>query len=444
MTVAFPECRHAGDTLGPDLRACRSPKLVGLKQVDPALCNDCFCRDHADAGGEMDQHAPQPRLTDCLYLDAASQKNHEDVAEPGARLPCRHPQHSTTTRSECGRCSEYQFPVLSPQMAIADVVRIRRAPPREQAEGWWRWSNVIEAERQLAAGAHNSAPEFPSAQAERGIIVVGGGRYFASAYVTVRVLRHVGTSLPIQLWHLAGELTETQRRLMSELDIDCIDADAQRERHPFRFMDGHWWKGWQLKPYALLHCAFREVLLLDADCYPVRDPSGIFDWPEYRRSGAVFWPDIDSSLILLTSESVRPFGVQPFTDRPTESGQLLINRERCWRELNLAAHYNSQADFTYQWLWGDKDTYPVAWRRMGREYSRMWPSSTGTPHGILHYDQHGDVLFQHRCTAKFTLESVAFDSTPGQLAEDVESRFQLEGFCRAALQDLRGMLGDAQ
>ena len=267
--------------------------------------------------------------------------------------------------------------------------------------------------------------------------MIGGGRYFASAYVTIRVLRHVGTRLPIQLWHLGGELTAHDRSLMEDLDVQCVDADRLRSDRPFRFIDGHWWKGWQLKPYAVMHCPFREVLLLDADCYPVHAPDSLFDWPDYRQSGAVFWPDIESSLVLLRDSDVEAFGVFPFEDLPTESGQLLINKEQCWRELSLAMHYNAQADYTYNILWGDKDTYPVAWRRMHTDYARMHPRSRGTPHGIIHYDQHGDVLFQHRCTAKFTLDEAQFESTPGQVDGKTDCEFQLEGFCQNTLEELR-------
>lgn len=438
MPSAFPDCRHAGEVLAPDVRACRSPKLIGLKQVSAAQCRDCYCRDHPLDRQENGAVVPL-RLIDCLYLDAVEVDEsamHQGVAKANEPVRCLHPEHDWTTRANCSRCGDYQFPLLSPEMSVADVKRIRRAPPRAQPEGWWRWSNVIRAQRELADECVEAIPPFPQPSVERGIIVVGGGKYFPSAYVTIRVLKHVGTRLPVQLWHLAGEVTDLQRRLMSDLGVECVDADALRAQHPFRFIDGHWWKGWQLKAYALLQCPFREVLLLDADCYPVRDPEVIFEWARYRKTGAVFWPDIESSLVLLTAESVGAFGVAPFEDRPTESGQLLINREQCWRELNQAAHYNAQADFTYQWLWGDKDTYPIAWRRLGTPYSRMFPSSRGTPHGILHFDQHGDVLFQHRCTAKFTLDDEKFDSTPGQAPSDAPCEFLLEGFCREAIREL--------
>ena len=51
--------------------------------------------------------------------------------------------------------------------------------------------------------------------------------------------------------------------------------------------------GWEAKAYAILHCPFEEVLLLDADIVPVRDPSFLFDSDEYQRSGSVLWPDLN-------------------------------------------------------------------------------------------------------------------------------------------------------
>jgi Mannosyltransferase putative len=34
-----------------------------------------------------------------------------------------------------------------------------------------------------------------------------------------------------------------------------------------------------------------ERVLLDANQVPVRDPSEVFQWPQYLDTGALFWPD---------------------------------------------------------------------------------------------------------------------------------------------------------
>jgi hypothetical protein len=48
---------------------------------------------------------------------------------------------------------------------------------------------------------------------------------------------------------------------------------------------------WVGKVYSLLHCSFQEVLLLDCDNLPLRDPLLLFDDPEYLANGNLFWPD---------------------------------------------------------------------------------------------------------------------------------------------------------
>lgn len=269
-------------------------------------------------------------------------------------------------------------------------------------------------------------------------MIAGGGRYLACAYVTVHVLRHVGCALPVELWHLDKEIEPGMRRLLRPLGVRCINADSVARRWPFRFVEGHWWKGWQLKPYAIAHSAFREALFLDADCYPSRDPSFLFDWRPYRELGAVFWPDLASSGGLFRAGAWETFGVSPADCMPFESGQLLVDKSQCWRELNLALYYNAQADFTYRHLWGDKDTFLMAWRRLGRPYAMPWPSSGWDTHTILQYDHRGDVLFLHRCRDKWRLDSGSFDSSPQHFAANhYNPRLPHEEFCFQAIQELR-------
>ncbi|MFO1500612.1 MAG: glycosyltransferase family 9 protein [Verrucomicrobiota bacterium] len=92
------------------------------------------------------------------------------------------------------------------------------------------------------------------------------------AWVCVHMLREVGCQLPVQLWHEgAAEMDERMIRLMERLGVECVDASQFQSRHPRR-MGG----GWELKSYAILHSRFEEVLFLDADNVPVRDPTYLF------------------------------------------------------------------------------------------------------------------------------------------------------------------------
>jgi hypothetical protein len=322
-------------------------------------------------------------------------------------------------------------------MPTAMVRRLLALPPREQQAGWWRWENVQEAQRCAATEAIEQTPPWPHRFAGRGIVVVGGGRYFVSAYVTVRVLRHLGCKLPIELWHLNGEIDAAMQALLTPLGVTTHDAEARTECEPYRFLPGHWWRGWQLKAYALRNSSFREVLLLDADSYPVRNPEFLFDWPRYREWGAIFWPDLERNRGMIPDVAWPTFGVEPFSDLPTEAGQILVNKELCWRELNLAVHYNAQADFVYRILYGDKDTFPMAWQRLGRRYARMWPRSEFDAVAIRQADDRGDLLFLHRVHDKFRMPAVRFDATPQMFERNrFQPQFPLEQFCFDVVSEL--------
>lgn len=438
LTMEFPVCRHAEATETPTLRHCRSPKLAGLKLVSPAQCDRCHCRDHELATDRVNEPT---HLLRCALLGRSLSPNEAIESLDGSCSPhefarntdefqCHHPRHGRTTLDHCRTCSDYLFPLVTPNMPAQMVQRVIALPPREQPAAWWQWENVQAAHREVAANVIERTPAWSGRFDGRGIVVVGGGRYFVSAYVTIRVLREVGCCLPIELWHLDGEIDDAMRALVAPHGVTCVNADEVARREPFRFLSGHWWRGWQLKAVALRNCSFREVLLLDADSYPVRNPEFLFDWPRYREWGAVFWPDLESNKGMIPEQAWSIFGVEPFQELPTESGQLLVNKELCWRELNLALHYNAHADFVYYILYGDKDTFPMAWQRLGRRYARMWPVSQFESVAIRQMDDHGDLLFLHRVHDKFRLPATTFDATPQQFEQNqFHAQFPMEQFC---------------
>ena len=331
-----------------------------------------------------------------------------------------------------------------PQALIAASVTLQTdrkigtvTQPAEVArqEGWWNDADVQQQHRDRATRFISTIPRYPGHFEGRGIVITGGGKYFVSAYITIRVIRHVGCVLPIELWYLDGEMDDEMIGMVAEYGGTCHNA-SELARGTGYFLE-HWWKGWQLKAFALLHSSFREVLMLDADSYPVRDPSFVFDWPEYHNTGAIIWPDIGSSARLFPPLAARVLGVPQFTEGAAESGQLVFNKEQTWQALSLAKHYNADADYIYHIVYGDKDTFPAACHRVGSSYSRMSPNCRMDGPGIRQLDHGGNVLFNHRIHDKFRIFSTRFDST-GQrgLTHEMAIGWQHEAFCHGVLKEL--------
>ena len=239
---------------------------------------------------------------------------------------------------------------------------------------------------------------YPGGFFGRGIIICGGGAsYFPCVWVCVRQLRRVGCTLPIQVWHLGDrEMDDTMRGLLAPLGVTCIDAVALRQRHPARILHG-----WELKSYAMRHSPFKEVMLLDADNVAVVAPEFLFDAPEFRATGAIFWPDYER--MKATRSAWRIFDV-PFRDEAEfESGQIVLDKSRTWRALELTRWFNDYSDFFYRHIWGDKDTFRFAWHRTGTPFS-MPPFPIHTVEDTMcQHDFTGRRIFQHRNTDKWSL-----------------------------------------
>lgn len=253
-------------------------------------------------------------------------------------------------------------------------------------------------QRQLFEAAIAATPPYPAERyAGRGIVIcAGGARLFTCAYVAIGILRRVlACRLPIELWHLGeAEIGPPMRSLLEEFEVEVVDAFDFTRRHPLRIIGG-----WELKPYAIVHSRFREVFLLDADNLPLIDPASLFDLAQYAASGTVFWPDLVS---LRADNPVWDICGVPYRDTPSvESGQVLLDKQRCWAALQLALHMNQHSDFFYQYLYGDKDTFLIAWLKLGQPYAMPEQIPVLRHAVLLQHDFRGQVIFQHRNTVKW-------------------------------------------
>ncbi|MHB1569738.1 MAG: alpha-mannosyltransferase [Solirubrobacteraceae bacterium] len=252
---------------------------------------------------------------------------------------------------------------------------------------------------QLRALARSEHPYPEDRFAGRGIVMcAGGARMFTCAWVALSVLRRVlGCQLPIEVWHLGEqELGVAEAALLAELDVTTVDALSVRGLDPARSLGG-----WELKPYALANSRFREVLMLDADNIAVRDPSAMFESDAYTRAGALFWPDV--TWLQAESEIWEICGVEPRTEPAWESGQLLLDKERCWAPLQLARYMNDHSDVFYRYLYGDKDTFHLAWRMLDWPHAMIQARPRVLDYGLLQHDLNGMPLFQHRNQMKWVL-----------------------------------------
>jgi hypothetical protein len=257
---------------------------------------------------------------------------------------------------------------------------------------------VQEHQERLAAIV-SQEHEYPAERFRgRGIVICAGGeRYFANGYVCASVLRMHGCTLPIQFWHLGpDEMTQEMRDLVRHLDITVVDGYQVRNTYPARILNG-----WELKPYAIIHCPFEEVLALDADNVAVRDPEYMFDAEPYKNAGATFWPDYQR---LAPTREIWSILNLTYRDEPeVESGQIVIQKRRCWRALQVTMHLNEWSDFYYRHIHGDKETFHLVWRKLEQEYAMPDRGIYCLPGTMCQHDFEGNRLFQHRNMRKWQL-----------------------------------------
>jgi hypothetical protein len=291
--------------------------------------------------------------------------------------------------------------------------------------------DTLHAEQRQAIAEAGEPPAFEG----RGIVTSAYDREFPSCWVLMNELARLGVGLPIQAWHRPGELSEGHRALLADLPLDLtfhqIDEDV----------DGPLPDPFAIKPLVIAQSSLREVLWLDSDCFPLRDPEFLFDDPGYIAKGSLFWHDIMSYWQAMRwhpgSPIWRVFNVLPHDSEEFETGQLLIDKTRCWTEVCLTVHFNRQRDVYHRFVYGDKDTFRMAWMNVAHArgqpiaardfltsgtapYSFMpfGPFSMGASRGtfvcgggsvVVQRDRDGWPLFNHRAVFKFRSQGNQFN-----------------------------------
>jgi len=176
--------------------------------------------------------------------------------------------------------------------------------------------------------------------------------------------------LPIELWYIDHEINDACIFEMQELGVSCKNlADYDKAYAGTR--------GYMLKPFSILHSAFEEVLFIDADNICLGDPEKLFYTNEYLETGAVFWPDYWKTA---SDNPIWDIMGVPFSESPEqESGQILIDKMKCWKALNLCTYLNQNHKIYHKLLLGDKDTFRFSWMALGQRFYQVekYPDTCG-------------------------------------------------------------------
>ncbi|WEW61737.1 mannosyltransferase [Emydomyces testavorans] len=207
------------------------------------------------------------------------------------------------------------------------------------------------------------APRLAYKSRTRGIVSTAGGSFLPVVVTSLHMLRQTGATLPVEIF--VADPSEYDEyicnSLFPTLNARCITLSDILDHSPL----AEGLKRYQFKIFSLLFSSFEEVLFLDADAFPMHDPTHLFSSEPFASHGLVTWPDFwqvtyHPSFFEITSQPL-PKG---FAHASTESGQVLVSKKSHAKMLLLSAYYNFYGPSHYYPLLsqghpgeGDKETF---------------------------------------------------------------------------------------
>ncbi|KAI1637745.1 glycosyltransferase family 71 protein [Biscogniauxia mediterranea] len=227
----------------------------------------------------------------------------------------------------------------------------------------------------------------------RGIVLTAGDNQAPWLLTTIYSFRQLGCTLPIEVMYLGeSDLGEDYRS-----DLEALPGVTTRDISAMVNDEGWKLAGWAVKPFAILLSSFREVIFIDADSLFFRDPAVLFEDPEYRRTGALFFRDRvfepGSKKDFLKQIMPRPVPKlakqSPWwtgeSSHAQESGVVVVDKWRHFMALLLVCRFNgsdrdkrNDIDGIYNLMYGDKETFWIGFLLSGDESYAFHGGATGS------------------------------------------------------------------
>ena len=284
-----------------------------------------------------------------------------------------------------------------------------------------------------------------------GIVFVGGGSYSLMTFSVIKVIRASGTTLPIEVLIPTDEDSRNDVKfcsLIEEYNAKCVYLNRIFSKE---LLEENEFKGFQYKSLALFASSFENVLLLDADDYPLKNLDALFQHKVFKDNGLILWPDfwrrtthpffyesanvkvdttkrvrngLDTVSNLATSlhegEKTQDMPFHDFAgtipDPSSETGQMMLNKKKHWKTLLLSLFYNIYGPNVFYHLLsqyssgqGDKETFIAAAHLLHLPYYQIFSSASvdgyftesGDFRGLTYYQKDFRTDYQ----AKLMMES---------------------------------------
>lgn len=174
------------------------------------------------------------------------------------------------------------------------------------------------------------------------IIYVGGGKYWPGIYVGIHLLRKLGCTLPVEVWHRASETIYPEDVAGMGVTFNLINREIG---------------GWEAKLHALYNTRYSQVLYLDADAYCIANPLPLFNLLS-EENPFIYWQDLPSQANSIKWKLVYPDGAK-LGIPPCQGGQILIDREYAWRTIHTSKYMCDNSAYYFRRMYGDQDTWRV-------------------------------------------------------------------------------------
>jgi alpha 1,2-mannosyltransferase len=272
------------------------------------------------------------------------------------------------------------------KMIEDDPLRVERLNLSEKDE-----DVMYYAHRLMRDSARTLSAQVPYRPNTHGIVMTAGTKLMPILLVSLRLIRRSGTTLPIEVW--LGSRAEYDRdlcQLLTTFNAQCrIISDIYEHANAAPLTK------YQFKIFSILFSSYENVMFLDADSFPINDPTSLLTSEPYISHGLVTWPDTWASTTSASYYAIADIPEVPVSTRiSTESGQLLINKRTHSAVLLMSVYYNYYGpDHYYKLLSqgsygaGDKETFLPAAMVMDAPFYQV-----KTPLTILGRPRNGKML----------------------------------------------------